>query len=416
VCVIAPINPPDSVFFRLAQLVLPIWCALVFLTGGSGSVIYAQFDTRPPQNRNLREVRNTPPPSPAAVMMQEMQTARQQLPWNELTPAVHAKIRTVVAGNPLFHRMPQQKVSADPEIYQFLLRHPDLVVGFWEQMGATQLSLNEIRENLYLLKELGGTAAAVEVLYRADTLCVLYVRGEYRGPLLARAYQGDAVLVLRTQYAQDEMNEPMVICDLDAFVQINSLGADVLAKLFFSSLSKVAEGNFEVTMEFVSQVSRAAVRNPNALKEMSEEIPGLRQEVHSEFCEVVDMTALRFARRNKPAPLSVTPPGPQPVTLPADVVPNESMSRERMPEESMPGEKYQDFVRSTREPTAFQPSASSSTLKPPADWGMEHFVDSPPLFYTAVPRSSAGELSMPKPLGASFSEYVVPVLPSRGSD
>ena len=355
-------------------------------------MIYAQHDVRSPQNRTLRDVRNTSASNPAAAIMQEMHAARQNLPWNELTPAAQAKIRSVVSGNPLFHRMPQQTIYADPEIYQFLLRHPDVVIGFWEHLGATQLSLHEVKENQYLLKETGGTAARVEILYRDNSLCILYARGEYRGPLLAKAHQGDAVLVLRTQYTRDETNEPMVICDLDTFVQINSLGADMLAKLFFSSLTKVAEGNFEVTIGFVSQVSRAATRNPAALKDMAEEIPTIRLTVCTEFCEVVDRTALRFARRNAPTPLAVvhTPQRPQPAELPR--------------------EEHQDFMIYSR---------------PPADWGMEHFFEPPPSsytaassstavpFYTAIQYESTDELTAPKPLGSTFLEYVIPKLPKQ---
>jgi len=207
--------------------------------------------------------------------------------------------------------MPQQKVYADPEIYQFLLRHPDMVIGFWEQLGATQLSLREVRENHYVLRETGGTVATIEVLHRTDSLCIIYARGEYRGPLLLTPYQGEVILVLRTRYTRNEMNEPMVVSDLDAFIQINSLGVDMLAKLFFAPLARVADNNFEVTLSFISQVSRAAARNPDMLREATEEITSVRPEVCAAFLDVVDRAAMRFARRNQPMPQHIARPQPQ---------------------------------------------------------------------------------------------------------
>jgi len=309
-------------------------------------------------------------------MMREMQAALQKLPWNELTPATQAKIRSVASGSSLFHRMPQQKVYADPEIYQFLIRHPNMVIGFWEQLGATQLSLREIREDQYVLRETGGTVAAVEVLYRTNDMCIVYAKGEYRGPLLAKSYQGDVILVLRTQYTRDELNEPMAICDLDVFIQINSLGADVLAKLFFASLAKIADSNFEVTVSFVSQVSRAASRTPDAVKETAEDITSVRQEVFADFCDVVDKVAMRFVRRSQPTPLATAQQRAQP---------------------NVPRMHHQDFALSSR---------------PPADWGMDHFFDSPQSntsqfdpprfffspqpFYEPVRYESTGELSAPR--------------------
>jgi len=267
--------------------------------------------------------------------------------------------------------MPQQTVYADPEICHFLIRHPDVVIGFWEHLGATQLSLREVREDQFLLKETTGTTATVEILHRTDDLCIVYARGEYRGPLLAKAYQGDVLLVLRTRYTRDDMNEPMVVCDLDTFVQINSLGADVLAKLFFSSLTKVADSNFDVTMSFVNQVSKAATRNATGLKSSAEEISSIRQEVCAEFCDVIDRVAMRYVRRNQPAPVQGTPR-------------NEYASLSR----TIPS----DFAFSTT---------------PPAHWEMDHFIDSP--FFMS---EKDDKLSVPKSFGTNILEdATIPRLP-----
>jgi len=306
-----------------------------------------------------------------------MQAALQKLPWNELTPATQTKIKNVVSGSPLFHRMPQQKVYADPEMYQFLLRHPDLVIGFWEQLGATQLSLREVRENQYILRETGGTAAAVEVLHRTNDLCIIYARGEYRGPLLAKSYQGDVVLVLRTQYARDEMNEPVIVCDLETFIQINSLGADMLAKLFFASLSKVADSNFEVTVSFAGQVSKAASRTPNALKDTAEDITSVRQEICVEFGDVVDRVAMRFVRRNQPALLSTAQRQTQPIV--------------------QPRKNAQDF--------AFSAS-------PSADWETTPIFEAPQLFYETVRYEGADTLTVPKRIESGYTGDTVPKLPN----
>jgi len=309
-------------------------------------------------------------------MMQEMQASLKKLPWNELSPTIQTKIKHVVAGAPLFRRLPQQTVYADPEIYHFLLQHPDVVIGFWEHWGATQLSLREVKENHFVLKETTGTAAAVEVLYRTNDLCIVYAKGEYRGPLIAKPYHGEVLLFLRTQFTRDSMNEPMVVCDLDAFVQINSLGADVLAKLFFTSLAKVADSNFEVTVSFVSQVSKAASHSNTALKGSAEEIASIRQDVYEEFCDVVDRTAMRFARRNQPTPLA---------------------NQQRQNHRAEPPEESRDLLL--------------SLSKPPADWGMDHFYDSPLPFNEEVNNENADRLRIPKSIESNLSEESVPKLP-----
>ena len=376
-------NSPNFVFCSFARQFSPILCAAFLFVGWCDWAVYAQSDARNQQNRNTRNTRlsQTENPDNPAVMMREMQAALQKLPWNELSAASQAKIKSVVSGSPLFHRMPQQKVYADPEIYQFLLQHPDMVIGFWEQLGATQLSLRETKANHFILRETGGTVAAVEILHQTNNLCIVYAKGEYRGPLLAKAYQGDVILVMRTQHTRDEGNEPVIICDLDTFIQINSLGADMLVKLFFASLAKVADSNFEVTVAFVSQVSRAASRTPNTVKEATEEITSVQQEVCTEFCEVVDRVAMRFARRNQPT--QHQPALPQTARL---------------------------------QPVPTQPKASPQALtlssRPPADWGMDHFFDSPqPALFEPIHHRNTGELTIPKIIEPERSGNAVPKLP-----
>jgi hypothetical protein len=316
-----------------------------------------------------------------------MQESLKKLPWNDMTPAAQAKIKQVAnAGSPLFRRMPQQTVYADPEICNFLLQHPDVVIGFWEQLGVTQISLKEVKENHFVMKESTGTSAAIEVLHRTANLCVVYAKGEYRGPFIAKAHQGDVILIMRTQNTRDEMNEPMVVCDLDVIIQINSLGAEVLAKLFFSTLGKVADSNFEVTISFVGQVSKAAFRNPYALKDTAEEITSIRKEVYEEFCEVIDRAAMRYARRNRPEPspsLSATQQQHQPIPPVRATASN------------------QDFKMSLSESSEF--------------WSSDPFFSSPKPAYTfesAIGYERSGEFMTPNPAGSNRSENTsIPRLP-----
>ena len=373
---VALLNPPKPVFFYFVRHFVPILCITSVLNVWCCSDTYAQLaDGRSRQTQNNRETRTTQTTNPAQVMMQEMQDSLKKLPWNELSPATQTKIKHVASGSPLFRRFPQQSVYADPEIYTFLLRHPDMVIGFWEHWGATQLSLREVREDCYLLKETTGTSATVEVLYRTQDVCIVYAKGEYRGPLITKAYPGEVILILRTQLTRDSMNEPMIICDLDALVQINSLGADVLAKMFFTSLAKIADSNFEVTVYFVSQVSKAASHNAAALKGSAEEILSIRQEIFSDFCDVVDRVAMRFARRNQPTPLASKP-------------------------RELPRGNADVFL---------------SQSQAPEDWGMNHFYDSSQPFREEMSYENAAELSAPKSIEANHSKntvrYAVPKLP-----
>lgn len=371
--------PPNPVFFSRFRQFSPIFCAVLLLVGNGGSVLYAQSTTNNQHNRNVRETRSNLSANAAAAMVKDMQTSYKNLPWNELPPAVQVKIKSVVSGASLFHRMPQQTICADPEIYQFMVRHPDLVIGFWEQLGATQLSLREVRDNRFILKEPSDTAAVIDVLYRTSNICIAYAKGDYRGPLLARSYQGEVIIVLRSRFARDAMGEPLVVCDLDTFIQIDNVGADVLAKLFFASITRIADSNFEITTSFVSQVSHAASHNPATLKGMAGEITSVHPEIHEEFCDLVDRVEARFAHRNQPKPFEIS-------------------------QQQIQFEK----------PERAQPHDFSFSMIPPTDWEMDHFLGFSQTPYTALHYENRSELIIPKSLGPPSTGYnFIPRLPKQ---
>jgi len=171
----------------------------------------------------------------------------------------------------------------------------------------------------------------------------------------------------------------MVVCDLDTFIQINNVGADVLAKLFFASITKIADSNFEITTSFVGQVSEAVFRNPTNLKRMADEITTIRPEVCEEFCDLVDRVEVRVARRNQPKPMEIS-------------------------------QHRTQFVKP--EKTQFQDFAFSAL--PPTDWEMDHFFDAPQTPFTAIRYENGSDLSIPKPLGSQSSGYnFIPTLPKQ---
>ncbi|MDR3197146.1 MAG: hypothetical protein LBU34_04685 [Planctomycetaceae bacterium] len=229
---------------------------------------------------------------------QEIHDSLKKIPWDFLSSQSRLKINRVISEYSLFRRMPQQKVYADPEMFQFLSEHPDLVVGFWEKLGITQLSFRELDKDQYLMKETTGTSAVVEVVYRTNDICIIYAKGLYKGPFLVKSYDGEVVLIFRSRSVRDVNNEPVIICDLEVFVRIDHLGVDFLAKLFATTLGKVADSNFEQTVAFVGYVSESAGINAESVKRAGYQVKNIREAVREDFGEVVDRVAMRIARRN----------------------------------------------------------------------------------------------------------------------
>ena len=94
-------------------------------------------------------------------------------------------------------------VNCDPDLYLFLVRHPDVVVNIWEILGVSQLQLRQIDIDTFRIVEAEGTAATLEYLYHSRDLQIVYGKWTYTGPLLARKITGNCLAVLKTGYSKD---------------------------------------------------------------------------------------------------------------------------------------------------------------------------------------------------------------------
>ncbi len=193
------------------------------------------------------------------------QEALAKIPWQALSPAARDKL-TALAKNPtIYRRLPMAGGYCNPELFDFFLTHPHAVVGLWRQMGYDDVALAPIGPNVYSVREKTGTVGRAQILYQDDELTLVYCSGKYQGPVVPRSLDGEMFLVLQTRYTEDPTGRPIVVCRLDAFVDLKNPGADLLARTFSGALGKLADSNFEQTLAFIDNVSQTAEANPAAL-------------------------------------------------------------------------------------------------------------------------------------------------------
>ena len=246
----------------------------------------------------------------ASVSQAAMQEALKRMPWNGFTPQARTQVQSILSGQTLYRRLPQQSVYCEPIMLNFLLDHPDTVVAMWEKLGVTQISLKEHgRPGRFVLRESVGSVGYVEVIYRSDKLCVVYSKGSYKGSFIPQSVEGETILLLQNSFEKDEDGEPYVVVQLDAFVKIHNFGADVFAKLFAPMLGKVADNNLEQTIAFIGNVSESAQSNPEIVKRMALKLESVRKEVRDEFIQVAYQTAQLAIDRNAKDSLASHPYG-----------------------------------------------------------------------------------------------------------
>lgn len=212
--------------------------------------------------------------------------ARGLIPFDRLTPQTQDRLWSVVDRPTIHRRLPAQVIGCDPDLYVFFLRHPEVVVNMWQLMGITTLSVRRIGAFSFDARDGAGTQAKVELVYGTPDTHVFFADGAYEGPLLKRRTPGRCIMVLKSDYARDSRERTQVTNQMDAFLQLDQTGAEVVARTLQPLIGKTADHNFGETLTFVSRVSQAVEKNPTGVQRLATRLTGVDPAVREKFVAV----------------------------------------------------------------------------------------------------------------------------------
>jgi hypothetical protein len=222
------------------------------------------------------------------------------VPLDSLTEEAKAKIVGVVSRPSIYRRMPITVVNSAPDLYLFLVRHPEVVVNMWELMGVTKVTVDRTGPYSFDATDGAGTSCAVELLYGDRNIHVLYSEGQYEGSLLRNLIRGRCVLVLKSEFSQSEDGAVQVTNRLDMFVRFENVGAELLARTIHPLVGRSADHNFIESTKFLGQVSEAAATKLDRLHRFTKKLTRIDNNVRDQFDEATSAASTRAARRGSP--------------------------------------------------------------------------------------------------------------------
>lgn len=216
------------------------------------------------------------------------QDALRTLPLSKLTPQGRALADKVIKDVTVFRRLPHSAIDCDPEMFTFLVDHPDMVINMWEVMGVSKVAMKKIGPASFHIDDGQGTTGEIHYLYRSATQHVVFCEGTYTGTLVPRAIRGRCLLSLRTGHVRDADDHNVIQCRLDSFVQLDNIGVEIFAKTFHNMIGGVADHNFKETTGFASTVSRAAENGPEGLQRISAKCERVAPQTKERFAAITD--------------------------------------------------------------------------------------------------------------------------------
>lgn len=238
----------------------------------------------------LQAAQPTPPSSREA-----RDEAVRTIPFARLDPEARAKISRVLSATTLYRRLPAQMIECDPNLYVFLVEHPDLVVNIWEVLGISEVSVERLNDTTFSANDKAGTLGRMEFLHCSPELHLVYAEGSYDGPLFGRTIKGKTLLLLRNRYFRNADGRLYVRCQLDAFLHVENIGVGVLAKTLQPLVGAAADHNFRETAAFLATVSRAAEVNHAGMQRMAAKLTSVDEADRDEFAALTEEMAVRAA-------------------------------------------------------------------------------------------------------------------------
>jgi len=241
--------------------------------------------------------------SRASSSLQSRQEALQSIPFDQMTPAKRQKLEKIVNKPSVYRRMPVQLLEADPELFTFLVRNPEVVINMWQLMGATKLQFQRSGEYTFRLNDGAGTSSHVELVYGTPDLHIFYAEGFYDGPLVPRRLRGKCVMVLASGHSE-QGEQTYLTSRLDVFLQVEQFGVELLAKTLHPLVGGTVDKNYADTVRFVGQLSRAAAKNRAGIERLTARLSQVDPQVRRQLQKI---TAGIVERDNKAAKAVTSP-------------------------------------------------------------------------------------------------------------
>jgi hypothetical protein len=228
--------------------------------------------------------------------------AMRAIPWQQIAPQYRRAAQSVVKDASLYRRLPTRVIDCDPDVFTFLLQHPEVVVDVWRVMGISQIALDKLPSGAYRGSDSLGTVGTVRFIHhrwgeKADNTVVVFADGSYDGKPFLTPLKAQSVILLRSDSVQETNGREYITVRIDSLMKIEQMGIELVAKTVQPWISQTADRNFIETLTFVSNFSRTAEKNPQGMKRLATRLR-VEPPVRDELVALCFRTAERYAQRD----------------------------------------------------------------------------------------------------------------------
>jgi hypothetical protein len=215
----------------------------------------------------------------------------------EVPAPVRARLAAVVDHASLAARVQGESFLARRDVFEFLLDHPEFATHVTQVLKVARYRIWQTPGGL-MLDDGWGAVGAVEVVYGAPGLRVIYAKGEYQQRILPNI-RGQAVITIDWAILPGPDGRATIAPTVGAFVKLDSRVMEVASALASSVAIAKAEKEAARLVRVFEKTTRAINDNPAAVLEALRQRADTPRRELEEFGRLLSASAASGAR---PAP------------------------------------------------------------------------------------------------------------------
>lgn len=212
--------------------------------------------------------------------------ARSRVPLNRMSGAARQRALKVMDQCSQFRRLPEIQYSADPALYQYLVRHPDVAVSTWRVLGISRFEMWQTGPLEYEAAAVDGTEGLADVLYRDHEQCIFVCEGSYHNPLLPKPLEASALVWFRSGFTPADDGTFLVTQKAEVFVAFPSQGLSAVARILTPVTNSMMDRNLLEVSLYASMMSRAVRDEPEWIIQLARQLEGVLPQRSTELITI----------------------------------------------------------------------------------------------------------------------------------
>ncbi|HLW63801.1 MAG TPA: hypothetical protein VKS79_00690 [Gemmataceae bacterium] len=189
--------------------------------------------------------------------------AQQAVPIESLPPMLRERVRKVMTQPTLATHAPAEEFYAVPQMYEWLLDHPDRATLAWQRLGVQCTPIADKGQGRFSWADENGSEVVWFTIVQNADVRVWYAEGRVKPGALLPTIPIRAVVILRHNYPGNAESRGRIHHQVDIFASTDSRAANLVARLLGPTADHMAEQGAGQMLTFFGVLAQYIGQHPD---------------------------------------------------------------------------------------------------------------------------------------------------------